>query len=371
MGDRAAWAADTAAKIENKMRANAARNMGRVPYTSKNHIYDDKSSPNDICWWTNGFYAGLLWQLYNYTGEELFMDAARASGSKLRSCLLDYAGMDHDSGFRFLPTFYADYLFSGNEECRNVFLLGASNLAGRFNPAGNFIRAWNDWKDINGAGWTIIDSMMNIPLLYISSEVLGDDRFRNIAVRHADTVMKNFIREDASVRHIVEFDHKNGQMLLEYGGQGLGIGSSWSRGQSWAMYGFLLSYIHTGDEKYLETSKRVSDRFIERLPEGGIVPVDFDQPAGDIRRDECAAAIAACALIRLEKFVPGKGYGDAALKLLERMDADCDYDPAHDEMLSHCTAAYHDEEYEFSMIYGDYFFTEAILALLDKDLMIW
>lgn len=45
--------------------------------------------------------------------------------------------------------------------------LVADNLAGRFNPVGKFIRAWNDWGDGRvTTGRAIIDCMMNLLLLY-------------------------------------------------------------------------------------------------------------------------------------------------------------------------------------------------------------
>ena len=47
------------------------------------------------------------------------------------------------------------------------------------------------------------------------------------------------------------------------------------------------------------------------------------------------------------------------------------WDPETDYLLEKCTAAYHDEKHEFSIIYGDYYFLEAILKLTGKELFIW
>ena len=57
----------------------------------------------------------------------------------------------------------------------------------------------------------------------------------------------------------------SGDVVYTRGGQGMYDGSSWSRGQAWALYGFALSYIHTGDIKYLNTAKRVAHYFISFL----------------------------------------------------------------------------------------------------------
>ena len=39
----------------------------------------------------------------------------------------------------------------------------------------------------------------------------------------------------------------------------------------------------------------------------------------------------------------------------------CEWSPDIDNLLTKCTAAYHDKEHEFSIIYGDYYFLEALL----------
>ena len=79
---------------------------------------------------------------------------------------------------------------------------------------------------------------------YWAYDQTGDPRYYHIATKHADTAIKAFIREDGSARHIVEFDPVTGDINRSYGGQGYAKGSSWTRGQSWALYGFTLSFLH-------------------------------------------------------------------------------------------------------------------------------
>ena len=224
-------------------------------------------------------------------------------------------------------------------------------------------------------GWAIIDCMMNLPLLYWASEVTGDPRFKQIATAHADTAQRCFVRDDGSVNHIVEFDPFSGEMIRTYGGQGFKVGSSWTRGQSWGLYGFILSYIHTKDEKYLNTSRRIAHYFISNTPESGLIPVDFRQPAECAWEDSTAAAIAACGLIELSKHVTGRDgdiYLNAALKLLKALDEKrCNWDNGIDNLLEKCTAEYHSDEHEFAIIYGDYYFMEALLKLTEQELFIW
>ena len=160
-----------------------------------------------------------------------------------------------------------------------------------------------------------------------------------------------------------------------YGGQGYGVGSSWTRGQSWGLYGFTLSYIHTKDEKYLNTARRIAHYYIANIPDSGKIPVDFRQPADCPWEDSTAAAIAACGLLELSKYVEERDsmvYRKAAMKLLQTLDAErCSWDPGTDELLEKCTAAYHDKEHEFPIIYGDYYFIEAVMKILEKELFIW
>ncbi len=372
------WAKEALDKVIAKEKAVVSRNKGKIPYTAHNHVFDDKAKDN-ICWWTNGFYGGLLWQLYKETGDDSYKEAAEDIEEKLDANFLDYNGMDHDSGFKWLLTAVADYKFTGNEKSKNRGLLAAANLAGRYNINGKFIRAWNDWGDGRDTrGWAIIDCMMNLPLLYWASDELDDPRFRHIAVSHANTAMKNFIREDGSSRHIVEFDLNKEGFVREYGGQGYAEGTAWTRGQTWAIYGFVMSYIHTRDKKYLETSKRVADFFIDHLPDSNIVPVDFLQPKEPAYEDSTAAAIASCGLLHLAaelKDIDDKSavkYEDAALKIMKTLTEErCDFDPEHDDLVLNCTAAYHDNDHHFPIIYGDYYYVEALLYILGKGEYLW
>lgn len=377
-----AWAETVAGKILEKEKKVAERNRGKIPYLTAEHSFTDQSGEG-IGWWTNGFWGGMMWQLWNATKEEVYRENAISTEEKMDAVFLNYNWMDHDAGFRWLPTAVANYRLTRNAASKNRGLLAAANLAGRFNRNGNFIRAWNDWGDgRDTTGWAIIDCMMNLPLLYWASDALGDPRFREIAVAHADTCRKHFIREDGSVCHIIGFDPVTGCFDREYGGQGMGVGSSWTRGQGWALYGFALNYLHTGDERFLETVTRVAERFITRIPESGLLPVDFDQAENVTWQDGTAATIAACGLLTLAEILEGKQndaidakareYREAALRLLHALDEKaCDYNPAHDELLTRCSVAYHDDRHDMPILYGDYYYIEAIWKLTGREVFLW
>lgn len=376
------WLERAIAKVTDKMDAVSVRSRDKIPFTTVDGVHDDRSVDNPtgydsdgINWWTNGFWGGMLWLMYHETGDERYRETAQISEAKLDQCFAEFHGLHHDVGFMWLPTSVANYRVTGNPESRKRALHAANLLAGRFNLAGGFIRAWNDLEDGDTRGWAIIDCMFNIPLLYWATEETGDPRFKQIAVRHADTTMSAFVRPDGSVNHIVEFDPFNGEVVRTYGGQGYAEGSSWTRGQTWALYGFMMSYRHTGDDKYLQTAKRVAHYFMANIPEDGVIPVDFRQPQEPRLADDTAAAIAACGLIEIAKAVPEQErrlYVTAALKLLRTLDESrIDWSPATDHILLYGTGAYHSKTYHHAIIYGDYYFMEALFKLKGNDLYLW
>ncbi len=369
------WVTETLDRIEKKMKPVTERTGEKIPYTTVDGVFDDRSGNDQIGWWTNGFWGGIMWQLYSLTGEELYREKAEKLEEKLDAVLMSSSGLDHDNGFRWLPTAVADYRVTGNPQSFNRGILAANNLAGRFNLAGHFIRAWNDWNEDDHRGWAIIDCMMNLPLLYWASEETKDPRFRQIAQAHADRAMECFVRGDGSCNHIVSFDPFTGEMLETYGGQGYGTGSSWTRGQSWGLYGFALSYLHTKEQRYLDTSRRIAHYFLANIPESGLIPVDFRQPEDCTWEDSTAAVIASCGLIELAKATTGRDsqvYLKGAIGMLRALtEKRCNWSAESDGILEKCTAAYHDADHEFSIIYGDYYLIEALMKLAEKELFIW
>ncbi len=376
------WLSETIAKVTAKMEWLSEKSADKIPATTSEGVHDNKrageynSADNGLQWWTNGFWAGMLWLMFHETGEEKYARIARNTEVWLDQCFENFFGLHHDVGFMWLTSAVADYRLTGHPESRKRGLHAANLLAGRFNPVGRFIRAWDDLPDGRDTrGWAIIDCMFNIPLLYWAWEETRDPRFRHIAMMHADTVMESFIRPDGSCEHIVEFDPEKGGKVKSYGGQGYAEGSAWTRGQAWALYGFVMSYIHTGAQRYLDTAERVARYFLDHLPESGLVPVDFDQPDEPALEDSIAAAVAACGLIEISKHLDGAEGGEyyaAALKILKVLDEKrCDYSVHQDCFLTHCTGAYHDTVHHVSYVYGDYYYLEALFKLKGNDIFLW
>jgi unsaturated chondroitin disaccharide hydrolase len=355
------WADDIWVKIENKINSTSDRIKDSFPHISVDGKYDD----NSLDWWTNGYWAGILWLVYSQNKNEKLRKYAEGCEEKLDGVLNEYIKLHHDVGFMWLLSAIANYKFTGNERSRLRGLACASHLASRFNIKGNFIRAWNGEGEVRG--WAIIDCMMNIPLLHWGSKELGCPRFKHIAMAHADTVIKEFYREDGSVYHIVAFDSEKGNVVGYPQGQGYNPTSAWSRGQSWALYGFMLSYLQTGEDRYLQASKKSADYFISKLDESYIPLCDFCQPTEPKIFDTSAGAIAANGLIELSKALNDNYYLDIAVKILKALEENyIVWDNSNEAILTGGTVAY-DRNRDVPLIYGDYYFMEAILKLRGKE----
>lgn len=367
---------ETLSKIIAKVQEETKRLDKKIPYIpSENGMYEDTGS---IYWWTNGFWAGLLWQLYSATENDMFKIAAENSENRLDSALDGFENIDHDAGFLWLHTAGANYRLTGNKRSERRLLHAATLLAGRYNPELKIIRAWNEqWmRGYDSTGGAIIDTMMNLPLLYLASEITKDPRFKIIAMNHADTMLEYMLRPDGSVNHQIVFDINTGELIANPGGQGYESGSSWSRGQAWAIYGYALSYRHTGETRYLDAAKRVASYFMANASLTEYVPlVDFRAPKEPVYYDTTAGAIAACGLLEIADFagvLEKDMYKKSAELLIEAIDDKwCDYNIDNDGIVNGGSASYHDKKHHEKIIYGDYFFIEAVLRMLGKGFNIW
>lgn len=363
------WINDLWEKIERKLSVNAKEIGVHFPsHTNKQGKLIEYGSDMGISSWTNGFWPGIMWLAYKETRKNIYKDIAIRCEELLDEAFVSFKHLNHDVGFMWIPTSIFHYKEDGNEDSKNRALHAATILAGRFNYNAKLIRAWN--FDI--PNWAIIDCMMNIPLLYWASEVENDPRYQKVAMMHADTALNTFIRPDGSVNHIVEFDVETGEVKGTPAGQGYASGSSWSRGQAWAIYGFVLSYIKTGKVEYLDAAKKVAHYFIANLDETGIADVDFRAPKAEDLKDASASAVAACGLIELSKVVPEDEkelYLQWAIKIVKGIEKVCDFSNNTPLIVQHCTIKYHGTEYgrDISLIYGDYYFIEAVLKLKGQD----
>ena len=367
------WIDETFAKLDKKLSVTAVKSRDKIPYTTKNGVHNSRTEGKDILWWTNGFWGGLMWLMYAGTGKDCYKETAQNAEKIMDGAFKYMDSIHHDVGFMWHIMSGASYKLTGDKASRNRDLLAAMTLMSRYNVEGDYIRSWNG-KD--NAGWTIIDCMMNIPQLYWATNEIGDTRFKKIAIRYADMAMRDHVRPDGSVNHIVVHDPDVPDTVLETkGGQGYGVGSCWSRGAAWALYGFILSYIHTKEERYLDTAKKVAHYFISNVMNTEWLPlIDFRAPDEPVYYDSTAGAIAACGLIEIAKNCPEHEknmYLSAAIKMLKAMEkAWCDWSDTEDSILQMGSERYGGGMH-MPIIYGDYFFAEAILKLKGSNFLPW
>lgn len=363
------WIENTFNKLDNKLSKVAVRSREKLPFSTQGGVYTERAPS----WWTNGFWGGLMCLMYDATKKDVYKSTSERAEKLLDKAFYCFDELHHDVGFMWHLTSTARYRIFDDKESRNRALIAASILASRFNFSGKYIRAWNGIvRGDDSKGLTIIDSMLNLPLLYWASKETGDDRFYKIATAQADMTIRDHIKEDGRVNHVVVHDSETGAKLTSRAGQGYSEDSAWSRGRSWAIYGFILSYIHTNNQEYLSTAKRVSDLFIEEARKTNWVPkIDFCQPEEPVGYDTSAGAVAACGLIELAKITNEEKYLNAAINILKALEEKwCDWSCDTDGTLMGSSDSYAGGWHK-NLIYGDFYFVEAILKLKGSNFLIW
>jgi Highly conserved protein containing a thioredoxin domain len=314
--------------------------------------------------WTSGFYAGVLWQMYELTRDETWARAARKWTESLER--EQFNTRTHDLGFMLYCSYGNGLRLAPSRAYEEVLMQGARSLSTRFRKTTGTIKSWDhgDWEFP-----VIIDNMMNLELLFWATKVSGDSSFYNIAVTHALTTMKNHFRSDYSSYHVVDYDTVTGKVKQRVTHQGHADESAWARGQAWALYGYTMTYRETKDKRFLEQAIRIADFMLSHpnLPKDKVPYWDYNAPGiPNEERDASAAAILASALLELQQYVDsGKRYKDAATFILASL-ASPEYlaTPGSNQgfLLLHSTGHKpHKSEIDVPLIYADYYFLEALI----------
>ena len=273
---------------------------GRCPRT----FQEETLVTSDIGWWCSGFYPGVLWMVYEQTGDQALRDLAVKHTLPLADLL--NRETDHDIGFQLMSSFgkmarhvtlppnvffslseLADYQCEPSDSLYPLTILarGADKLAARFVPEAGVIRSWN-WGEWNIP--VIIDNMMNL-------ELLKEWGYPDIADKHAVTTIVNHFREDGTTWHLVDYAD-DGSVLGKQTVQGYADDSAWARGQAWALYGYAMMASGKPNPLYERTAWKLAQWLMSRLPEDGIPYWDFSQSD---YKDASAAAIMAAGFLRL------------------------------------------------------------------------
>ncbi|MEG3657284.1 glucuronyl hydrolase [Arenibacter palladensis] len=333
-----------------------------------------KEIPNGRLVWTSGFYPGILWYMYDLSKD----DKWKKEAIKRTEVFEDFKTITehHDIGFMMFPAYGNGYLLGDKKEYKDILLTSAQSLASRYNPNVGTIRSWSNkmhprWQQ----HITIIDNMLNLELLFWAAKNGGSKEYYDIAVKHAETTMANHFRPDYTSWHVIEYDSISGKVLNRHTKQGYADDSRWSRGQAWGIYGYTMVYRETGDKIFLDFAVKITDKYLELLPEDYIPHWDFDVPNKDTEeRDASAAAVVASGLLELSTLVEDKNkqeqYFDAAMRMLESLSSDAYSGVGKaDSFLLHSTGAKSlGHEIDVALIYADYYYIEALDRLKKMEL---
>jgi unsaturated chondroitin disaccharide hydrolase len=314
--------------------------------------------------WTSGFYPGSLWFLYQQTANPLWKTKAQEWQARIESQKTNTS--THDVGFMVFTSFGNGYRLSGNDADRQVILSAAQSLATRFSSVVGCLKSWDkggvsDFK-------VIIDNMMNLELLFWAAKHGGDPAWYDMAVSHALKTIEDHVRADGSTYHLVNYNPTTGAMQSRGTVQGFADESTWSRGQAWALYGFTMTYRETGDARFLQAARMTADYFISHLPSDHVPYWDFQAPGiPNEPRDSSAAAIAASGLLELSGLEPDARrqhtYLDNAKNMLTTLSSSAYLaeGTSNQAILLHGTQNKPYGRFDIGLIYGDYYFLEALL----------
>lgn len=320
----------------------------------------------DVYDWTSGFFPGSLWLAYELTGDErLLLDAVDYTNKMLPATF--YTGT-HDLGFMVGCSYGNALRLCPNDSLKTVIIRTADNLASRFNPEIGAIRSW-DFGPWNFP--VIIDNMMNLELLFQASKLSGDNKYKDIAIRHADKTMACHFRPDMTSYHVVSYN-PDGSIETRQTFQGRSDESAWARGQAWGVYGYTVCYRETGDKKYLEFAQKIADMIISRVKTEDHIPLwDYDAPnLPTTPRDASAAAVTSSALFELCGYLPdGQKYFDYAESILRSLSSpeylaelgtNCGF------ILKHSTGSLaHGSEIDVPLNYADYYYLESLKRYIE------
>ncbi len=308
--------------------------------------------------WTGGLWVGQLWLAYELTGQAAYRDYALELMQVLAG-RIDSPATDFDLGFLFYPSFVDGYRLTGDSWLRTTALQAAERLVSFFHTGSGLIyTVYTDRAERYGrcVGSSIVDIMMNLSLLWWAGHETGEPRYHTIAREHANRTAELFVRPDGSAFHVVDFDMDTGEVLHRGTIHGYSDDSTWARGQAWALHGYLLAYRITGESLYLDVGQRLSEHFLNRLPNDGIPYWDMADPGiPNATRDSSAGAIAAAAWLRLEETL----FYQAGQEMMRAMAEHC-LPRESDDILGHATAyKMQGRGVDGATVWGDYYFLAA------------
>lgn len=337
----------------------------RLPRTFENDQLQTVSSGG----WVSGFFPGSLWYLYEYTQDPILKEYAE----KYTECLKkeQYNKGTHDLGFMLYCSYGNGFRLTGSEEYQKVLLTGAESLSTRYNETVGCIQSWG-----TNEKWqfpVIIDNMMNLEFLFWTARISGNSCYKDLSISHADKTIENHFRPDYSSYHVISYDTVTGRVEKKNTHQGYMDESAWSRGQAWALYGYVMTYREAQEKHFLQQANHIAGFILEHpnLPEDKIPYWDFNAPdIPNAKRDASAGAIIASALIELSQYVDGdlsRKYLNAAWQQIQSLSSPeyfAEIGTNGHFILKHSVGHMpNGSEIDVPLSYADYYYIEALLRM--------
>ncbi len=330
--------------------------------------------------WTNGFWTGVLWLAYEYTNDDKYKKLAEKNVESFYNRIVNNIEVaHHDLGFLYIPSCVSAYKLTGNKMAYDAAIMAADALIKRYQEKGEFIQAWGELGAADNYR-LIVDCLLNIPLLYWTTEVTGDTKYKEIAKKHFKTTLANAVRDNASAYHTFYFDPETGNPVGGKTRQGYSDDSSWARGQAWIIYGIALNYAHDMNEENIHNFEAVANYFINRLPEDYVCYWDliFNDGSGH-SRDSSSAAVAVCGFNLMDKFLPETNEMKNVYKHVQHAILGSLIDNYTDELTDGATALINHGVYSWHSgkgvdegnIWGDYYYMEALIRFYKDWKMYW
>ena len=342
-------------------------------HASINNVYQPVKNDNG---WNTGFWCGMLWLAYEGTKDEKYRKMAESLLESFYIRIDKGLNIDHhDLGFLYVPSCVAAYKLTGNEDAKKAALKAAEHLMTRYRPEGGYIQAWGN---VGESLRLIVDCMNNIPLLYWASSVTGNEIYRQAAENHARTTLKYILREYGSTYHTYFFN-ADGSPKCGTTHQGAYDDSCWARGQAWLISGLPLTYNYVKDDSFIPLFEKTCNYFLNHLPNDYVPYWDLVFNDGDgEEKDSSAGAIAACGILQMLPNIKDEKlkdiYNQAADKMMYSLYKN--YSTANDEnsngILLHAVYGKpQNNGVDECNIWGDYYYTEALLRMLKVTKAYW
>lgn len=367
----------TAIKKTKRTCSLIGSNLKECPATKTGMYFDGDTSKyipiSHIFSWTESFFTGMAYWAYKITKDESLLKwMYQFCGEYHDKVFVTPTETMHDLGFLYSPYAVALYKLTGDENMKKIAVKAADELAKRFLPSCGCIAAWGrmdgqipEYVDeelaknhffTESKGVAIVDCMMNLPLLFWASEVTKQPFYRRVAMAHADTTLKYFVRKDDSVCHAYRFDEETGAPVGVENFCGFGKDSHWARGTAWAIYGFAIAYDYTKKQEYLDVAVKLAKKFCNLCNPDGIPVWDFRLPDDrDKKLDTSAAAVTVCGINEILRHTQDeelKQYAEKAMHSLANVYMDNDVNVSG--LLKNS------DGHDTYTVFGDYYFIEAL-----------